>query len=306
MTPTANILAGATASGKTGVCQYIAEQTGAAIISADAMLVYQGMDIGTAKPTLDERNAVPYYGLDCVTPGMSFNTSRWLDALKPIRSHTNQLIVTGGTGLYIKALIQGLDPQEETDPALRASLSTLTKDELITRLRQSGIEPETALSDPQNPRRLQRALELVLSGQPLPQRWKTVDPITLPALYYPRAILHRRIEQRVHLMYDAGLLNETMHLLATYPTWSTTAEKAIGYAEAIACSRGDITQAQAIERTIIRTRQLAKRQETWLRHQVNIHWIAPTPNATTESISETVIDYWKQHGPTTLHLFNQP
>ncbi len=296
------ILAGATASGKTSVVHYLAQAHGATILSADSMLVYKGMDIGTAKPTLAERSQVPYFGLDCVEPGQTFNTAQWLDSLKGAPALERPLYVTGGTGLYIKSLIHGLDPSCEVPADLRERLSSATPEALRTILTNAGIDPGQALADPANPRRLQRAAELTLLGQPIPSRWRELQPSPILALRYPRETLHQRIAQRVDQMYEMGLLEETTRLLDTYPLWSNTAQKAIGYAEAIACISGDMTLAQAKERTIIRTRQLARRQETWLNHQTLVTWITPTTTDSLDTIAQIVFESWRHHAPTPITL----
>lgn len=303
------ILGGATATGKTSVAHAIARRTGATIISADAMLVYREMDIGTAKPSPQERREVPYFGLDCVSPAEPFSVKAWLDAIKPAFSQAttaNQpgegFIVTGGTGLYLKALLCGLDDLPDVSTALRETLNALTCDALVQRLHAHPAGRNFPVDDKPNKRRLVRALEILESGGMLPgERWLAPPP-TIAALRHPRPVLHERIAQRVATMYTQGLLDEARTLSAKYPAWSTTAEKAIGYGEALALLRGDLTQAEAQERTIIRTRQLARRQETWLNHQLAVDWITPQPDASLDSLVTDVLAYWREHGATSITL----
>lgn len=287
VTPRRYCLAGATASGKSAVAQRLAERYHAAILSADAMLVYQGMDIGTAKPSPAERGTVPYFGIDCVTPADTFTTARWLEAAQTAQASAAPLIVTGGTGLYFSALLRGLDSAPAGNPALREQLEALPLAELQARLANRGV----TLPDMANPRRLVRALEILECGGELPQRWQTTERPPLLALTWTRATLHQRIAQRVDQMYAQGLLEETQALRDRYPVWSPTAQQAIGYAEALAVLDGTMTLAQAKERTVIRTRQLARRQETYLRHQFNLTWIA-ADGLSLEALADRVAQAW--------------
>lgn len=284
-------LAGATATGKSAVVQALAEKHGTAILSADAMLVYKGMDIGTAKPTAAERARVPYYGLDCVTPEERFSTEAWLahgvDRWRAGSPET-PLFVTGGTGLYFSALLRGLDPAPPANDALRAELDTLTLEALQARL----PEPLAPQVDRKNRRRLIRAIEILESGHPLPEAWKQQEKPRLFALTRDRAALHRRIALRVEQMYAEGLLEETAQLLRDYPVWSRTAAQAIGYAEAVGVLKGDLSQAEAMEKTVIRTRQLAKRQETYLRHQFDVTWICAGESDTLARLMQKVEAAW--------------
>lgn len=292
MTPTPPwyCLAGATASGKSAVTQYLAERHGWPILSADAMLIYKGMDIGTAKPTVAERTRVPYFGLDCVTPADDFNAHDWhLDAQRAQAASAEGVFVTGGTGLYYSVLLRGLEPATPVDPERRAALEQLSLEELQARLATYSV----TLADMQNPRRLIRALEQLEQGLPLPQSWREQTKPVLWALRHERSLLHARIAQRVEVMYKEGLLEEVRALVDRYPTWSRTALQAIGYAEALACLQGRCTEAEAKERTIIRTRQLAKRQETYLRGQFDTQWIEVTPCDTVETIAHRLETIWK-------------
>ena len=313
------ILAGATATGKTAAAQLLAEQLGCAILSADAMLVYRGMDIGTAKPTPAECGSVPYFGIDLVTPAEPFSTGAWLRdaarALAAAKAHADVhppragtameggLIVAGGTGLYIKALTAGFE-SEEADPALRAHWQALYESGGLAALQHALTEraPDAlgALADPSNPRRLVRALEHLDSRGSLPKNWQNNASPTILALRLPREQLHRRIERRVATMFRKGLVDEVQALRQTYPVWSRTALQAIGYAEACALLDGTLTAHQAAERIVIRTRQLAKRQETWFRHQTQTVWLDIDENDPPDRVAQRVLDLWRQHGPTPL------
>lgn len=331
---TAWILAGATATGKTAVAQVLAERLGCAILSADAMLVYRGMDIGTAKPSPAERGSVPYFGIDLVTPAESFSTGLWLaDAARALRvaatahedvrppsSRTAMegecpheprvdssiprggLIVAGGTGLYLKALTAGFD-SEQADPARRAHWQALFENDGLAALQSALTERAPGalknLADPSNPRRLIRALEHLDARGCLPSSWKeAAPPAAILALRLPREQLHRRIERRVATMFRLGLVDEVRTLRQAYPAWSATALQAIGYAEVCALLDGTLSEAAAFERIVIRTRQLAKRQETWFRHQMQTVWLDIDETDPPALIAPRVLDLWRQHGPT--------
>ena len=329
--PHAYILAGATATGKSAVAQVLAEQMGCAILSADAMLVYKGMDIGTAKPSAAERGTVPYHGIDLVTPDEPFSTGRWLEAAAHalrggelgMRNEKlgiggeASLIVTGGTGLYIKALTDGIDGPA-SDPGARAAWQRVFEQDglqgLQDALRQKSPEAFASLPDPSNPRRLIRALEHLDASGTLPQHWKHLSPNfrtlelsnsrtsspPLIVLTMPREQLHRRIQRRVEKMFASGFVEEVRALREAYPVWSTTAAKAIGYEETCTMLDGTLTREQAAARMVIRTRQLAKRQETWFRHQARAVWLDIPEHEPTEDTARRVLQLWRQHGPTPI------
>lgn len=297
-------MAGATATGKSAVAQLLAEQLGCAILSADSMAVYKGMDIGTAKPGVGLRGAVPYYGIDLTTPDHLFSVGQWrMEASQALQSHPG-LIVSGGTGLYIKALTNGLEGQA-TDPALRHQWLSLLAREGAPALRQALDEraPDLlrSMPDSHNPRRLIRALEHLNKQGTVPRNWREIPgKPRIMVLRLPREQAHVRIQHRVEQMYERGLLEEVENLRERFPRWSHTASHAIGYAEAHAVLDGVMTRAQAIERTVIRTRQLAKRQETWFRHQFDSIWIDILESDSTERVAERLHKEWSVHGPTSI------
>lgn len=282
-------LAGATATGKSAVAQWLAERTDAVILSADAMLVYEGLDIGTAKPSVAERGTVPYYGVDCVTPAADFSAAAWLAEAERAEATGKPCIVAGGTGLYFSALLRGLDPSPPANPELRAALEQLPLAELQARLAATG----RTIADPENPRRLVRALEILESGGELPSGWQQKVKPRLTALTWDRAVLHQRIARRVEEMYAAGLLEEAERVRKAYPVWSRTAAQAIGYAEAFGVLDGGMTLAEAKERTVVRTRQLARRQEVYLRGQFEVTWIRGEAGDTVETLAEKVARVWQ-------------
>lgn len=313
------ILAGPTATGKSAVAQAIAEKTGAAILSADSMLVYSGMDIGTAKPSPSERGTVRYLGIDLATPDKPFSTGAWLSAVReqlralPAPSPSDSalpghgVIVAGGTGLYIRALLGGLDAPT-SDAASRDHAASLLAQGGVSAL-QSAIRSRSeaafdSLSDSDriNPRRLTRALEILesrdasgasnepfraASRQPAPRiAVLAIDPATLAA----------RIALRISRMFADGLAEEASRLRIAYPALSVTASAAIGYAEAFAMLDGALNREQAEERIAARTRQLAKRQRTWFRHQVDAVTIDAS-SGDVEAIAGATLAAWRETGP---------
>ncbi|MFA6172063.1 MAG: tRNA (adenosine(37)-N6)-dimethylallyltransferase MiaA [Kiritimatiellales bacterium] len=287
--PSAFVLVGPTASGKSAVAQLIAEKTGAPIVSADSMNIYRGMDIGTAKPSPEERARVKTWGVDLADPTESFSVGDWLRAVRPAVDTTQTPIVVGGTGLYVKCLLQGLDELPTADEALRQRTEKMSLAELQNEARHVAPEAYGVLADKENPRRLIRLLE----GRKTSELWKTEMPVVI-GLHVERDMLHRRIAGRVEKMYAGGLLEEARGLI--YLKLSATAQHAIGYAEAFAVLRGECTEAEAKERTIIRTRQLSKRQMTWFRHQLNVQWIETAEYPDTKSLADKIAGIWEKGG----------
>lgn len=284
--PSAFVLVGPTASGKSSVAQFLAEQAGVPIVSADSMNIYRGMDIGTAKPSFQDQQTVSYYGLDLADPTEPFSVGDWLAAVKPAFGKQTS-IVAGGTGLYVKCLLAGLDPMPAADEALRARVEKMTLAELQAEARAAAPAAYVALADNENPRRLVRLLE----HGGLPERQKKELP-TVVGLHVERDVLLKRIAARVDEMYAGGLIEEARGLMGL--ELSVTATKAIGYAEAFAVLRGERTEAQAKERTIIRTRQLAKRQMTWFRTQLNVEWVDAQTFRSLETLADEVSKVWKK------------
>jgi tRNA dimethylallyltransferase len=301
--PSAFVLVGPTASGKSAVAQLLAEQTGAPIVSADSMNIYRGMDIGTAKPSDAELARVKTWGINLAEPTETFSVGDWLKTVTPAffqplenkkGGGSASPIVAGGTGLYVKCLLQGLDDLPAADEELRARTGKMTLAELQAEAKSAAPEAYETLADKENPRRLIRLLEhggLVSNG------WKNQMPKII-GLHVERDVLHRRIAERVEKMYAGGLLEEARGLMGL--DLSSTAQYAIGYAEAFAVLRGELTAAEAKEKTIVRTRQLSKRQMTWFRHQLKVEWIPAGDFSTIGQLAEKVSNVWKNCGPVSL------
>jgi len=230
----AYLLAGPTASGKSAAAALLARRLGAAILSADSMLVYKGMDVGTAKPSSAERAEFDMGGVDLVTPAEHFSSGAWLRAAARwlvVMPANRPIVIVGGTGLYFSALLRGLD-----------------------------------------------------------RKW-TLPPPAYPVLQLDRAVLHARIAARLDEMFMQGLALEVAALRQQYPVWSDTASAAIGYKEFI--DGEDVARVR--ERILARTRQLAKRQQTWFRHQATPLYVSV--GETVSATAENVWRIWREHGP---------
>jgi tRNA dimethylallyltransferase len=281
--PSPIILIGPTASGKSALAEQLARREGYEILSADSMQVYRGMDIGTAKPTTHDREGIVYHGLDLVNPDKPFSTGLWLDharqALQDCATRGRRMIIVGGTGLYIKALLHGLDAPT-ANPEARARYETLFAAQGIGALYEEAnrLSPNALSSlnadDRINPRRVMRLLEK-LHGAHIPKKppeKPVLDVSATPVycLHVDSPTLSERIAHRVEKMFTQGLLDEVRELHQRYPDASLNLPlfKAIGYAEALAVLTGDMTELQAKDAIIIRTRQYARRQRTFFRHQL--------------------------------------
>ncbi len=304
----AYVLVGPTAVGKTAVAQWIAERGGFDILSADSMLFYRGLDVGTAKPTPSERARARYWGVDVADPSERFSAGAFRQlaraAFADAAVRHAPMIVVGGSGLYVKSLTDGLAdvPPAESGGRARweAMLASGGPPALLGALRERAPALAEALRDQANPRRLIRALELAEAGVREPPRsWRATGGTPLTGLRMDPAALKVRIEARVRAMFASGLLEEADRLIAV-GALGPTAAQAIGYAEAIACGRGECSREEAIARTAARTRQLAKRQLTWFRHQAKVHWIELDAATSVEEAARRVMEEWDRSGPVAL------
>ena len=308
MTGEAYFLVGPTASGKSAVAQHIAEQNpDFEILSADSMLVYRGMDIGTAKPSADERRRVTYHGLDLQTPDLPFNVWAYRHYACPLFARAaecgRKIIVVGGSGLHIKSLTDGLAAGSGERGERRQHWLALSEERGVEGLQQElqRVDPKgyERLADKQNVRRLVRALELAEGDTAGRRTWTENQPSApLCGLAFAAGDLRERIASRVAAMYDAGLLDEVVRLKEQYPQWSATAMQAIGYREALRHLAGELSKEEAIHETVARTRKFARRQRTWFRHQASVSWIDVRANGTVSAVAEHVLGHWQRHGPT--------
>jgi tRNA dimethylallyltransferase len=274
---------GPTASGKSDLALNLAERLGGEIVNADAMQLYRGMDIGTAKVPPGERRGIAHHQLDILgvreeASVAAYQREARLD-LAGIRSRRRRPILVGGSGLYVRAALDRLDIPP-TDPTVRARLERELAVEGIEalHLRLWQTDPVAARAiQPRNERRVVRALEVIeLTGRPfsatLPTREYQLPTITV-GLLVPRPALDVRIEARVHQMWEAGLLDEVRRLDAAGLREGRTAAKALGYSQALAHLDGILSAGQAIEDTITSTRRFARRQESWFRPDQRIRWL---------------------------------
>jgi len=273
------ILTGPTASGKSGVALEVAQAIGAEIISIDSIAVYRGMDIGTAKPLPADRQRVPHHLLDVACPTESYSVAAYLSdawrAIEEIRGRGRIPLLVGGTPMYLKGLLHGFDPGPPADwefrRAVEADIAQYGAESLHARLWQ--VDPLAAHRlAPSDTRRVTRALEVAyLTGQPLSHRQMQFDrPAAQPhgrafVIHWPRPVLHERIAARVRAMFAQGLVEEVARLRDHSRPLSRTASVAVGYREVLSLLRGELDLPTAIEEVIAHTRQLARRQETWLR-----------------------------------------
>lgn len=268
------LIAGPTAVGKTEVAMQLAERLNGEIISVDSMQVYRGLDIGTAKPTPEERARVPQHLIDILDPGETFDAAQFVrrasQAIGEIRARKRLPILCGGTGLYFKAWLEGIGQAPPGDPKLRAQLEQLPLPTLMEELRAS--DPETFKRiDRKNPRRVIRAVEVIrLTGKPFSQQRarRPAKPVAFFVLQRDRADLQRRIDRRVDEMFACGLVKETKRAVN-----SPAARQALGYRQVIEYLEGQRSLEETIALVKLRTRQYAKRQLTWFRHQAQAEWI---------------------------------
>jgi len=282
------ILTGPTASGKTAVALRMAQRLDAEILSVDSVSVYRGLDIGAAKPTTTERARVPHHLIDLIEPAARFSVADWLAAaaiaVADCRRRGKRILLVGGTPLYLRCLRDGLDDLPPGDPVIRSRLQaeadTDAGESLYRRL--ITLAPTVAGTiHPRDTKRIIRSLEIMEATGRLPERsWTAATPdqpksFPCPVLVLdlPRRLLAERILKRTEAMFTEGLLAETRAALASGGIGPTAAQAA-GYAEALACLRGELTEAEAITRTARRTRQLAKRQRTWLRSFPDAVWVS--------------------------------
>lgn len=272
-------LTGPTASGKSAVGIELAERINAEIISLDSMALYRGMDIGTAKPTLEERRRVPHHLVDVLEPCEDFSLAQYIEAASrsaaEITQRGRQVLLVGGTPLYLKGLLRGIFTGPPADWLFRRRLADQAQQNGDTWLHQqvAAVDPPSAARlHPNDTRRLIRALEVYeKTGQPISAMQKQFD-VDRPAdacrvfvLDWPKAELHARMEQRVSEMFAAGLVDEVEKLLMGAQPMSRTTRQAVGYREVIKHLEGRQNLAETVELVCRHTRQLAKRQGTWFR-----------------------------------------
>ncbi len=304
-------ICGPTASGKTALSVALAQQLHTEIISADSMQIYRGMDIGTAKPTIAERQGVPHHLLDVCAPGETFSVARYVEladaAAQDILSHGMVPVVAGGTGLYMDALIEcSTFSGDETDPTIREKYQRMAAEQGNEAVHAclAAVDPEGAERlHPNNLKRVIRALEVYeqtgmtldafnrLHKRPAP-KYQALKIAVCPA---ERQTLYDRIDRRVDQMLEDGLLDETRRLLDA-GALAGTAAQAIGYKELL----GYLLEGQPLDECVAllkqRSRNYAKRQLTWLKRDDKIHWIYYNKGEELPSILQEATKYLQNHG----------
>ena len=284
------IISGATATGKSELAIEVAKEIGAEIISADSMQLYKGMDIGTAKLSRTERQGITHHLLDLVDVKTDVTVSWYQELARAkideLRGAGKSVVVVGGTGLYIKAILDDLN-FPETDPEVREKLNQEAEkiggDAMHQRL--AKLDPAASLAIPkENVRRVIRALEVIeITGKPftaiLPREDSTKYPDAMQfGLAMDRESLDIRIDNRVAKMWKAGFIDEVEELINQGILEGKTAQAAIGYAQIIRMKHGSMSQEEAVEDTARATRQYARRQETWFSRDLRITWLSATSN----------------------------
>ncbi|MGQ3684635.1 MAG: tRNA (adenosine(37)-N6)-dimethylallyltransferase MiaA [Candidatus Loosdrechtia sp.] len=302
MTFPIRILTGPTASGKTDIAIHIAEKTGAEIVSADSMLVYRGMDIGTEKPPLALRNRIPHHLIDIVDPWEEYSVGQYIKdfdvVVQRLCRQNKPFIVVGGTALYLKVMVNGLFQGPSADWKYRDYLKSIILEkgpEYLHKMLASVDAEAAARLHSRDHRRIIRALEVFKkTGQSISSfqtQFGHKNPryhCTIAAVGYDRDILYRRIEDRVDRMFLHGLVDEVRTLISNPLGISKQAFQALGYKEVIDYLYEKYTLPEVKSEIKKRTRRFAKRQMTWLRSFPDIHWIHASADNNTSSLAEKV------------------
>jgi tRNA dimethylallyltransferase len=296
------VICGATATGKSDLAVALAEKLGGQIINADSMQLYKGMDIGTAKLSIEERKGIRHHLIDVLSVREEASVAQYQnDARNLIDQLLEQsipAIVVGGTGLYIKAILDDLN-FPDTDPEVREKIARQAEELGVDVMheRLTRLDPAAAAAIPkENVRRVVRALEVIeLTGRPytanLPRVGSTKYPYARQfGLVMERETLHERIDLRVEKMWDKGLVREVRDLMGEGLLEGRTAQAALGYAQIIKFAQGEMTEDEAKEETKRATRQYARRQETWFSRDERITWVkkAPISELVTKIVSSTI------------------
>lgn len=297
-------LTGPTASGKTSAALVLAERIGAEIISLDSMAIYRGMDIGTAKPSLEQRSQVVHHMIDILDPNESFSVAEYLARahriVDEIRQRGNKALFVGGTPMYLKVLLRGIFGGPAADWEFRQQV-----EEQIELHGKQALHRQLAMVDPVSAhkfhpndiRRVTRALEVYhLTGEPISHQQHEFESQNKSnkkfvfQLSWPRDVLHQRIEKRVVAMFEAGLVREVQQLLESYQELGRTALQAVGYREVLEHLKGERDLDETMQQVVYHTRRFARRQETWFRGFPECQQVTMTNEMTAEEVVDTIID----------------
>ena len=297
------VLTGPTACNKTEIGFTVAQKTRGEIISADSMLFYRGMDIGTAKPSLDMRELVPHHFIDIIDPWESYSVGRYVDDVESLidaaDSKDRKFLIVGGSPLYVKGLVDGIFNGPEADWDIRRDLEELADEkgnQYVHDILQK-IDPDKAVElHPNNLRRIIRAIEVYrITGKPvseLQEEYKLTRKsyqFNILCIAREREDIYRRINERVEIMFDKGLVDEVQSLLDNPGGLSKQAKQALGYKEIIQYLDGSLTLDDAKEMVMQSTRRFAKRQMTWFRRFPDVQWLETEELEGPESISDEII-----------------
>jgi len=280
------VICGPTGVGKTQAAVHLAACLAMEVVSADSRQVYRGMEAATGKPTAAERAAVPHHLLDLIEPSERYHAARFrreaLACIDAIRGRGKLPVVVGGTGLYIRALLRGLDPAPPADPALRSRLHAVAADAGVPALhaRLASLDREAAARLHPNDRvRIIRAIEKYELGGGRPSAdagWSSAVPpwrLLLIGLGQERSALNRRLEERAHEMLSGGMMDEVRRLLEAGHDETAPGMAGIGYRQFLDVLRGRLTESQALALMVRDTRRYAKRQMTWFTRERGIRWL---------------------------------
>ena len=300
------IILGPTAAGKTAVSILLAEKLSGEIISADAFQVYRGMDIATAKPSPAELARVPHHLIDILRPGEDYSAARFRELALPligeILSRGRRPIVSGGSAMYIRVLVDGIFDSPPADRDLRDRLRREEEEggPGFLHRRLARLDPVSAERiHPRNLKRIVRALEVrELTGTPISRLQREWGPAGSPSPDFPfrliglrreRGDLYRRIDLRAEAMLESGLLEETRRLRAAGSLDRGTARLALGYREAAGCLDGEYGEEEAVRRLAAATRRFARRQLTWWRKDGRVEWVDLAPGTPPEAAAEKIM-----------------
>jgi len=296
------IIAGPTAVGKTAVAETVAEKLGGELISADSRQIYKGLDVGTAKP---RNSKIPYHLIDIVTPEKRYDAAQFArDAqtlIKQIYDRGKTPIIVGGTGLYIRALTEGIFEGNFRDETVREELLRRWRAGENLYVELMRVDPEAAKKiDPKNFVRIQRALEVyIVSGKPISYWWKTATKkpsewkFVKIILNKERKALYERIEKRVDEMLEAGWVDEVKKLIKSGVPENAPAFSSIGYKQVVDYIKGKLSWEQMREQIIKATKEYARRQLIWFRKEPGAMWL-DTTGKNPQEVALEVIEIWRE------------
>jgi tRNA dimethylallyltransferase len=302
------LLTGTTASGKNRVGISLAKALGGEIISLDSMKVYRGMDVGTDKPTREDRTLVPHHLVDIADPWESMNLRRFVDLAHRVRAEIESRgrvpLIVGGTALYLNGFLRGVLEGPEANNAVREGLraEAAVRGVAALHVRLQGVDPEAAERiHPNDYKRIERALEVfAITGHPISRLQGQWDrPVTSPhclyVLTWPRTVLDARINDRVDAMMSMGFIDEVRSILSGGGLGRESSQ-ALGYREVVSHLEGAITAREAVDLIKRRTRRFARRQLTWFRKWEDARWIKAREGDTQESLTERILADYRSAG----------